>query len=149
MHSKVSVDWLSRYIEATPPVLEIFKMPGYFPDSPRTPWRWNFRGVKWKGYSKRTDCEQTESRQLEKTHNREYLWTGETKRTEYCSKEWRWRTVRKQITRAIFRNLAYFWTLEMWAAVYCVTFICHYQVIRHHIKTATSVEYSIGKHKKI
>jgi hypothetical protein len=36
MHSKVSSDWLSSYIKATRPVLEIFKMAGCFPDSPRT-----------------------------------------------------------------------------------------------------------------
>jgi hypothetical protein len=35
MHSKVSSDWLLSYIKATPPVLEIFKIAGYFPDSPR------------------------------------------------------------------------------------------------------------------
>jgi hypothetical protein len=35
MHSKVSSDWLPSYIKATRPVLEIFKMAGYFPDSPR------------------------------------------------------------------------------------------------------------------
>jgi len=34
MHSKVSSDWLPSYIKATGPVLEIFKMAGYFPDSP-------------------------------------------------------------------------------------------------------------------
>ena len=36
MHSKVSSDWLLRYIKATRPVLEIFKMAGHFEDSPRT-----------------------------------------------------------------------------------------------------------------
>jgi hypothetical protein len=35
MQSKVSSGWLPRYIRATRPVLEIFKMAGYFPDSPR------------------------------------------------------------------------------------------------------------------
>ena len=35
MHSKVSSDWLPSYIKATQPVLEIFKMAGYFPDRPR------------------------------------------------------------------------------------------------------------------
>jgi hypothetical protein len=34
MHSKVSSDWLPNYIKATRPVLQIFKMAGYFPDSP-------------------------------------------------------------------------------------------------------------------
>ena len=34
MHSKVSSDWLPSYIKATRPVLEIFKMVGYFTDSP-------------------------------------------------------------------------------------------------------------------
>jgi hypothetical protein len=34
MHSKVSSDWLPSYIKATRPVLEIFKMAGYFPDIP-------------------------------------------------------------------------------------------------------------------
>jgi hypothetical protein len=36
MHSKVSSDWLPSSLKATPPVLEIFKMSGYFPDNPRT-----------------------------------------------------------------------------------------------------------------
>ena len=36
MHSKVSSDWLPSYVKATRPVLAIFKMAGYFPDSPRT-----------------------------------------------------------------------------------------------------------------
>jgi len=35
MLSKVSSDWLPSYVKATRPVLEIFKMAGYFPDSPR------------------------------------------------------------------------------------------------------------------
>jgi len=35
LRSKVSSDWLPSYTEATRPVLEIFKMAGYFPDSPR------------------------------------------------------------------------------------------------------------------
>jgi len=35
MHSKVSSDWLPSYIKTTQPVLEIFKMAGYFPDRPR------------------------------------------------------------------------------------------------------------------
>ena len=35
IHSKVSSDWLPGYINATWPVLEIFKLSGYFPDSPR------------------------------------------------------------------------------------------------------------------
>jgi len=35
-HSKDSSDWLPSYIKATRPVLEIFKMAGYFPDSLRT-----------------------------------------------------------------------------------------------------------------
>jgi hypothetical protein len=34
MHTKVSSDWLPSYIKATCPVLEIFKMDGYFPDRP-------------------------------------------------------------------------------------------------------------------
>ena len=38
MHSKVSSDWLPSYFKATRPVLEIFEMAGYFPDSPRI---WN------------------------------------------------------------------------------------------------------------
>ena len=37
MRSKVSSDWLPSYIKATLPVLEIFKMAVYFPDSPRNP----------------------------------------------------------------------------------------------------------------
>ena len=35
MRSKVSSDGLPSHINATRPVLEIFKMAGYFPDSPR------------------------------------------------------------------------------------------------------------------
>ena len=35
MGSKVSSDWLQSYIKATRPVLEIFKMARYSPDSPR------------------------------------------------------------------------------------------------------------------
>jgi len=35
MHSKVSSDWLPSYIKAPRPVLDIFKMAGYFPDNPR------------------------------------------------------------------------------------------------------------------
>ena len=35
MNSKVSSDWLPSYIKATWPVLEIFKMAGYFPYGPR------------------------------------------------------------------------------------------------------------------
>ena len=34
MHSKVSSNRLPSYIKATPPVFEIFKTAGYFPDSP-------------------------------------------------------------------------------------------------------------------
>jgi hypothetical protein len=34
MHSKVSSNWLPSYIKATRPVLEIFKLAGYFLDSP-------------------------------------------------------------------------------------------------------------------
>ena len=34
MRSKVTSDWLSCYIQATRSVLEIFKVAGYFPDSP-------------------------------------------------------------------------------------------------------------------
>jgi len=36
MRNKVSFDWLPSYITATRPVLEIYKMVGYFPDRPRT-----------------------------------------------------------------------------------------------------------------
>ena len=36
MCSKVSSGWLPSYITPTRPVLEIFKMAGYFPDSPHT-----------------------------------------------------------------------------------------------------------------
>jgi hypothetical protein len=35
MHSKVSSEWLPSYITAMRSVIEIFKMDGYFPDSPR------------------------------------------------------------------------------------------------------------------
>ena len=35
MHSKVFSDWLPSYMKAMWPVLEIFKMDGFFPDSPR------------------------------------------------------------------------------------------------------------------
>jgi len=34
MHSKISSDWLLSYIKATQPILEIFEMGVYFPDSP-------------------------------------------------------------------------------------------------------------------
>jgi len=34
MYSRVSSDWLPSYIQATQPVLEIFRMAGYLPDSP-------------------------------------------------------------------------------------------------------------------
>ena len=43
MHSKVSSDRLSSYLTATRPVLEIFKMAGYFLDSPHNImifWMW-------------------------------------------------------------------------------------------------------------
>jgi len=40
MDSKVSSDCLLRYIKAMRPVLEIFKMDGYFPDSPRIIYLW-------------------------------------------------------------------------------------------------------------
>jgi hypothetical protein len=43
MKSKVSSDRLESYIKATRPVLEIFKMAGYFPDSPRTDIRRNHK----------------------------------------------------------------------------------------------------------
>jgi hypothetical protein len=86
MHSKVSSDWMPSYIKATRTVLEIFIMAWYLPDSPGTPWRWNLRVVKGKGYSKRRGCEQTESRKIEKTNYKEYILTGKAKRTEYCSK---------------------------------------------------------------
>ena len=35
IHSQVSSDWLPSYIKTTRPVLEIFRMAGYFPYSPR------------------------------------------------------------------------------------------------------------------
>ena len=35
MDNKFSSDWLPNYIKATPPFLEIFKIAGYSPDSPR------------------------------------------------------------------------------------------------------------------
>jgi hypothetical protein len=35
MRSKVSSDWLPSYIKATRPLLEIFKIAGYFPNRPR------------------------------------------------------------------------------------------------------------------
>ena len=41
MHSKVSSDWLPSYTKATPPVLEIFKMAGYFPETPRILYMYN------------------------------------------------------------------------------------------------------------
>jgi hypothetical protein len=34
--NKVSSEWSPNYIKATRPVLEIFKMAGYFPDRPHT-----------------------------------------------------------------------------------------------------------------
>ena len=45
MRSKVSSDWLPSYIKATRPVLEIFRMAGYFPDSLRT--RIGFHRALW------------------------------------------------------------------------------------------------------
>jgi hypothetical protein len=36
MNNKVFFHWLRSYIKAMQPVLEIFRMAGYFPDSPRT-----------------------------------------------------------------------------------------------------------------
>jgi hypothetical protein len=36
MHSKFFSDWRPSYIKVTRPVLEIFKMAGYLPDSPCT-----------------------------------------------------------------------------------------------------------------
>jgi len=36
MYSRVSSDWMRSYIKAMRPVLDILKMAGYFPDSPRT-----------------------------------------------------------------------------------------------------------------
>ena len=44
MQSNVSSDGLPSYIKATRPVLEIFKMDGYFPDNPRT-----FLCISWHG----------------------------------------------------------------------------------------------------
>ena len=38
MRNKVSSDWLPSYIKATWPVLEIFKLAGYFPDRRRMHW---------------------------------------------------------------------------------------------------------------
>ena len=40
MYSKVSSDWLPTYTTATRPVLEIFKMARYFPDSRRIQKKW-------------------------------------------------------------------------------------------------------------
>jgi len=37
MRSKVLSNWLRSYFKATRPVLEIFKMSGYFPERPRIP----------------------------------------------------------------------------------------------------------------
>jgi len=42
LRSKVSSDWLPNYINATRPVLVIFKMDEYFPDSPPT-YRFNIK----------------------------------------------------------------------------------------------------------
>jgi len=42
MHSKVSSDWPLSYIKTILPVLQIFKMAGYLPDSPRTSTSENF-----------------------------------------------------------------------------------------------------------
>jgi len=58
--SKISSDRLPSYIKATRPVLEIFKMAGYFPESPRIFWRWNLQVVKRKLYSKRTNRKQAD-----------------------------------------------------------------------------------------
>ena len=54
VHSKVSSDWLPSYIKATLSVLEIFKMAGCFPDSPRTnlfspkPLSWSIFAPHWR-----------------------------------------------------------------------------------------------------
>jgi hypothetical protein len=45
MHSKVSSDWLPSYIKTTRPVLEIFKMAGYFLDSPHKKLRFSFISI--------------------------------------------------------------------------------------------------------
>ena len=47
MRSKVSSDWLPSYINATRPVLEIFKMARCFPDSPCT--KMALQEVGWEG----------------------------------------------------------------------------------------------------
>jgi hypothetical protein len=49
IYSKVFSDWLPSYIKATRPVLEIFKMAGYFPDIPRflLLWRSNTKTSYW------------------------------------------------------------------------------------------------------
>jgi hypothetical protein len=48
MRSKVSSDWLPSYIKVTRPVFELFKMDGYFTDSPRR-YRFNkIGGACWK-----------------------------------------------------------------------------------------------------
>jgi hypothetical protein len=45
MYSKVSPDWQPSYIKTTWTVLEVFKMAGYFPDSPRM--KWSQYCVRW------------------------------------------------------------------------------------------------------
>jgi len=45
MHSEVSSDLLPSYIKATRPVLEMFEMFDYFPDSPR---KWTIHIALWK-----------------------------------------------------------------------------------------------------
>ena len=51
MNCKVFSDWLPSYIKATRPVLEIFGMAGYFPDSPRiyqSTWRKEENQSSWR-----------------------------------------------------------------------------------------------------
>ena len=76
MHRKVSSDWLPGYIKATRPVLEIFKMAGYFPDRPRTLTSFYLVLVGADGYC----C--TWSHWMIRTHSVGLLWTRDRTVTE-------------------------------------------------------------------
>jgi len=45
MHSKVSSDWLPSYIKVKRTVFEIFKMAGYFPDSPHKKLKFSYTNI--------------------------------------------------------------------------------------------------------
>ena len=79
MHSKVFSAWLPSYIKATQHVLEIFKMSGYFPDSPR------MYAAFWPLYKGNSDC------------------TNRTRGTGKCGGRWVWHWTRICATVAWWR----------------------------------------------